>query len=364
MKYKIVNIVVPIFIILLMYMCTIYANAISLAIKNSIMVCLECIVPSMYGFMIVSDILVRTNSHQAIGRVLSPIARYIFHLDGNLFSILLISLVAGYPVGAKMISNLERTNSIDTSIAQNMYCYCYSGGLAFILGTIGKGSTNSLRIASIIYISNIIANLLLAILLNFKNNIHKKDTSSIKVSISSNILIDSINSSFRVIITICTMILSFSIIISLLDTLHINYIISSIGSKMFNTSNFTIEAIFKGILEISNITKLSIMGRYYIPILASMFSFGGVCVILQIVSLSGESFKLGKFLASRIFTCSISFVVSKILCEIFLKNYISVAYMYNTEITENTSVVPSICLIFMSFILLSKSTGHFSEKVI
>lgn len=364
MKSKIVNIIVPILIILLMYISTIYAYEISLVVKDSIMVCLECIVPSMYGFMIVSDILVRTNSHQAIGRVFSPLARYVFHLDGKLFSILLISLVAGYPVGAKMIASLERTHSIDIPIAQNMYCYCYSGGLAFVLGTIGKGSEYGLKITLIIYISNVIANLLLAILLNFKNDIPKKDISSIKVSISSNILIDSINSSFRVIVTICTMILAFSIIISLLDSLSISCIISNIGSRVFNTSATAMESILRGILEISNVTNLSTTGRYYIPILASMFSFGGVCVILQIVSLSGKSFNLGKFLTSRIFTCGISFVVSKVLCEIFLKNYTSVGYLYTTKVTENTSVVPSICLIFMSFILLSKSTRHFSEKVI
>lgn len=346
--------------ILLMWICCNYANIISIAINSSINVCLTSIVPSMYAFMILSELLVRTNSHKVIGNVLSPISRYVLHLDGKLFAIFLISLVAGYPVGAKLISTLEENHSIDTHLAKNMYCYCYSGGLAFILGTIGGG----LKVSLMVYISNILANLILALILNFKYKVPKKETSKVDVKISSNIVIDAINSSFRTIINICIMIIAFSIVISLLDIFNISDILSICISKVLHISNVSAQSILNAILEVSQSANVTIVGSLYLPTVAMIFSFGGVCVIMQVLSISGKSFNLLHFLKCRLFTSMISFLICQWLTRNFLNDELTVSYICNVRVTEETSIIPSICLLFMSFILLSKNTRHFNHNVL
>lgn len=352
---KVSKYIVPIMIVFLMWTCCKFANPISLSIRESINICLVAIVPSMYAFMIVSDLFIKSNSYKIIGRVLSPISRYILHLDGQLFAIFLISLVAGYPVGAKLISTLDEKNLIEKRVAENMYCYCYSGGLAFIMGTIGNGFKNGLEIALIVYISTIVSNVILAMILNLKSKIPKKDTSSIEVNFNSNILIDSINSSFKVMLNICIMIVAFGIIITFLDGFKISDILSIGLSKILNISNKSSHSILNGFLEISRTSSVNIVGKYYLPTLATMFSFGGVCVILQIVSISNKSFNLNKFIISRIVTGMISFIICDVLIRIFLKDNINVIYMINHKLTHENSIVPTICLIFMSFILLSQN---------
>jgi hypothetical protein len=262
-------------------------------------------------------------------------------MDGELFAILLISLVAGYPVGAKLISTLEKQHAIDTSTAKDMYCYCYSGGLAFILGTISGG----LKVALIVYISNVFANLLLALLLNFKSKVPPKDTTSISVKISSETLIDSVNSAFKVMVTICTMIVSFSIAVCLLY-------------KTLEIPNEATRSLIDALLEISNVMHLKVLGGYYLPTVSALFSFGGVCVVLQIVTIADKSFSLKRFLQCRLFTSFVSFVVCYFACKIFLNIGVAVGYVYQTKVTANTSVVPSISLLFMSFILLSSGTAN------
>ncbi|MGN1412554.1 MAG: hypothetical protein ACI4WH_08645 [Oscillospiraceae bacterium] len=355
---KISKYVLPITIIFLMWSCCNFANSISMSIRESINVCLVAIIPSMYAFMIVSDLFIKSNSHKLIGKVISPISRYVLHLDGQLFAIFLVSLVAGYPVGAKLISTLENGNYLDRSKAENMYCYCYSGGLAFIIGTVGTGFKNGLKIALIIYISNIIANLILAIILNFKSKIPSKDNSKIEVSFSSDILIDSINSSFKTMVNICIMIIAFSILISLLDGFKISQLISIGLSKILNISESSAHSILNGLLEISRTSQVNVIGRYYLPTLAFMFSFGGVCVILQIVSISSNGFKLSKFLKCRLLTGIISFIICDVFSKIFLKDDLMVVSNYTPKVTEEKSIIPTICLICMSFILLSKNTKY------
>lgn len=355
---KLSKYVLSIVIILLMWSCCSFANSISMAIRESISVCLISIIPSMYAFMIVSDLFIKSNSHKLIGRIISPISRYILHLDGQLFAIFLVSLIAGYPVGAKLISTLENNNQLEKSKAENMYCYCYSGGLAFIIGTVGTGFKNGLKIALIIYTSNIIANFILAMILNFKSKIPNKESSNIEVSFNSDTLIDSINSSFKTVINICMMIIAFSILISLLDGFNVSQLISRGLSKILNISENSAHSILNGFLEISRTSQVNIVGRYYLPTLAMMFSFGGVCVILQIVSISSDGFKLSKFLKCRLLTGIISFILCDIFSKIFLKDFLMVVSNYAPKVTEEKSIIPTICLICMSFILLSKNTKY------
>jgi hypothetical protein len=315
----------------------------------------------MYGFMVVADLLVRTNSHRLVGKALSPIARNVFHLDGELFAILLVSMVAGYPVGAKLIASLERSNAIPSTTARDMYCYCYAGGLAFILGTVGRGA-NGLRVALVVYASNVVANLLLAILLNLRLKPPKNRTAPIKAKVSSGVLVESINASSRVMLTICVMVVTFSIAIALLDSTTISNALSGIVSQVVGVPRVSVESILNALLEVSNVAKLQLTGEYYLPLVASLFSFGGVCVTLQVVSISGESFSLGKFLKCRVFTAVVSFVVCRALSVTLLSGCVPVGYTYQVQSTESTSVVPSVCLLCMSFILLTSTTKSKSSN--
>jgi len=360
LKFKAINVIFPIVMVFLMWVCCNYVITIGEAIKHSIDVCLTSIVPSMYAFMILSELLVRSNSHRIIGNILSPISRNVLHLDGKLFPILLISLVAGYPVGAKLISTLEDNGSIDTNVAKDMYCYCYSGGLAFIIGTIG----GSLKVSLIVYISNVVANLTLAFMLNFKHIVPNKDVCKADVKISSNVLVDSINSSFKTMINVCIMIISFSIAICLLDVFNISDILSMAISKVLHMSKTSSQSILNATLEVSQTANVSMVGSLYLPTIAMIFSFGGVCVIMQILSIAGKSFNLKHFLKCRIFTSAVSFLICTILTRLLLADTLTTSYICNAKVTQEDSIVPSICLICMSFILLSKNTRHSSHNVL
>jgi hypothetical protein len=233
-----------------------------------------------------------------------------------------------------------------------MYCYCYSGGLAFILGTISGG----LKVALIVYLSNVVANLILAILLNLRFSIPKKDTQPISVEVSSEALIDSVNSAFRVMVAVCTMIVAFSVAMCLLDTLQVSSAIESILHRVFGVSNGVTSSVINAMLEISHVANLRLLGRYYLPTVSALFAFGGVCVVVQIVAIADKSFSLKRFLLCRLLASCVSFVVCCIMCKFLLNNLVAVGYVYQTKVTENSSVIPSISLLFMSFILLSKST--------
>ncbi len=352
---------IPSGMVLLMCIVVTLANDISSSIRNSIEVCLTSIVPSMYALMITSELFVKSNSHMALGRIFSPITRRVFHLDGQLFAILLVSLISGYPVGAKMVSTLERNHAIDSSTAENMYCYCYSSGIAFIMGTISTAfdSTLSLKIALIVYTSTVISNLILATILNFRlrNDINTiPPCDNVRIKLCGEYIIDSINSAFRVLINVCLMVTSFGIFITILDSLKVSEWLSIGIAKLLNVTEISAHTILNSLLEISKTSQVMGLGKYYIPSLALLFSFGGVCVIMQVVSIAGESFNFKKFLVCRMVSGGISFGVCSLLCRVFLNGELmAISTLYTTRLTHETSIVPTVCLLCMSLILL-KST--------
>jgi hypothetical protein len=158
------------------------------------------------------------------------------------------------------------------------------------------------------------------------------------------------------------MVVTFSIAIALLDTTSISSAFSGMVSQLVGVPKVSVESTLNALLEVSNVAKLKLSGEYYLPLVASIFSFGGVCVTLQVVSISGDSFSLRKFLQCRLLTAVVSFIVCRALSITLLSGCIPVGYTYQVHPTESSSVVPSVCLLCMSFILLTSTTKKKSSN--
>lgn len=355
-RYTFKRVLITSTIITLMWACCNYSSSISEYVKDAINTCLLVIVPSMYGFMIVSDLFIKTNVYKLIGKILSKVTKKLLNLNGELFAIFLISNVAGYPIGAKLIASLEANHKIPSRVAKNMYCYCYCSGLAFIMGMLSKNvaDKNALKVSLIVYGSNVISNLILCVIINSRLEPYNEPINSISVKLSSKTLIDSINGSFKVLCSVCTMIVSFSIVISILESTGFSRLIYTLVAKVFNFSLKDANLILNSILEVSRTTYLTVTGILYLPIVSALLSFGGICVVLQIVSIADSSFNLVYFLKCRMFTSMSSFVICYVLVKLLLKQEVYTYYMYaTTKISQQASIVPSLCLLGMSFILLS-----------
>ena len=135
------------------------------AVREGIQLCLNQIIPSLYGFLILTGVLLRTGLHQRLGGLFRPFARHVLHMTEGEFSIFLCSQLAGYPVGVQMLSELVRQGEIPPRRAARLAGICFGSGPAFVLSLVGTCLYPHTPAGSLLLVSGILGNLILAILL-------------------------------------------------------------------------------------------------------------------------------------------------------------------------------------------------------
>lgn len=336
-------------------LCTIFIidseNIIS-ACEKSVNTCLSVIIPSLFAFMVLSQVMVSTGAADILFYPIYKISSIWFKGDRKLFSIFMLSLIGGYPVGIKLLKEYIAYNPNYSAIAEKMLCFCYCGSPAFIIQIAGLTVFNSSQAGLLVYLSNICACIVIAFILNIseKNKISSK-SSKINVKITLNDITSSINSSVKALGIICGTIVAFNIFLEVINFSGITNILNILQ----------LDKLFFATFEISNISLYKGSNFDLLPLFAAITSFGGICIIVQTAALSEGKIKLKKFILSRVPAA----LLSSIFCYFFVSfSGITVQSSVTTEnVPSLSSVNPicSLCIILMTYIII-KNYGNVTDK--
>ena len=108
------------------YFLICYANAAISSIINGITSCLTIIIPALFSFMVLSTFLLESGLYRILSIPFYPLSKYVFRIEPSLFSIFILSQIGGYPIGAKLISELVISGRITKEEADKMLCYCFA----------------------------------------------------------------------------------------------------------------------------------------------------------------------------------------------------------------------------------------------
>lgn len=327
------------------------------AAESAVMKCLTVIIPSLFGFMAISGFLVRTGLYRWLGTPFCGISKAVFGLPPELFAVFLISNIGGYPIGAIMLSRLCKSGQISRSAAEVAQCFCYSSGPAFILGTVGITIFGSSKIGMILFLSCFISNIISAILLG---NIFRKEFALNKKIISdetlsyANELVASITAVSVSLAEISAVIVAFSLAVSTLE--YVGFIPFAVKLLSRFNENQYIKQIFVSFIEITNISYMPNYCYAFLPLIAGMFSFGGICVLIQIFTTVKNTYSIKYLIISRIPMAILSYYSCKILLSV--SNYdVTAAAVTDIGITYcDISPIPSVFLLIMTILLLSKKS--------
>lgn len=335
----------------------IYSKAVAASVSTALERCLTVIIPSLYIFTALSGMFISSGTYQLLGKFFGTFSRYILKLSEELFGIFLISSIAGYPIGAKLISELYDRSEIKKTDAERLICVCYSSGPAFVIGTVGYSmfaKSISVKAGLALFLSNFTANLLLLALMNIRKPVPETNEIRTKLNFSADIIVNSVISGGKSMLIICAVIIFFASLTAIMSVTGIVGKISLAVSTLFGISQPLSETIICALMEISCITELDNAALY--PAAAAMLSFGGLCVLLQIKAIVGSRFSLKCFLLARPLCAGFSYMLAKLfffLFHIYITSEVSV-----TIYTNNTNYSPilSVFLLIMTILLLSEKS--------
>ena len=96
----------------------------------------QMILPTLLPFMILSNLLLQTNAIYYISCALKPILQPLFQISTPSCYAVLVGFLCGYPMGAKIIADLTRSNRISKEEGQYLLSFCNNSSPMFILSYI------------------------------------------------------------------------------------------------------------------------------------------------------------------------------------------------------------------------------------
>ena len=304
MKKKL-NIVIIIISIFFLIEIILNRNLIFDTIGFSLNIWITSIIPSLFPFFVISDILNSYNVINYIPKFIKNIFKKLFNISDNSLFIFFISMLSGFPSNARNIKILYKENKITKEEAEHLLFFTHFSNPMFILGTLVVIFLNNKSLGIPILISHYLPNFIIAILLRKYNNpvnnyiINKKNnpkfgitfTKSIKSSIDSLLLI--------------------------LGTLSVFLIISTVIINLFNLNTIN-SLLIKSILELtSGLKELSMINfnsKLLIILSSCILSFGGLSVHMQVINeLTDTDISYRNFFIGRIFQTTLSLIISYLI---------------------------------------------------
>lgn len=127
---------------------------------DALVLCIRRVIPTVFPIAAAGGILT----------CMAPPPRFLCRLPGRLFcltdesvSVLLISMVSGFPVGAMLASRLLEVGKIDAREAARLCCYTNNASAAFLVGSVGGGFFGSRSLGWILWLSSTLSALCLAV---------------------------------------------------------------------------------------------------------------------------------------------------------------------------------------------------------
>lgn len=319
---------------------------------NGILICGRIIIPSLFPFTVCVLFIIKSGLTGKLD-FLSPLTQKIFGINGEKFSLFILSLIGGYPVGAKLIKETHNNGSITDKEAGIMLNFCINAGPAFIIGAVGTGIMNSKKIGYFLFLSHIISSVMICILSRFIKTETKASQKKLfkSISFSDNLVLSTAEASGSV-LNICSFVILFSTVNAYIEALYQSY------------------PPLKYLLLLSEVTN-ALLYTDNIYLISFLLGFGGFCVWCQVMSfIKGIRLNYPVFFLFRLLHGILSALFTKIFLRIFgvgLPTFssggdFSFRALYSTPALTFSMLVMSI--IFMISISAKKYSAKILEDIV
>lgn len=298
------------------------------AAKTGLDLFANSVIPSLFPFFVATELLSHTNIIKLLGSSFNRFMKPLFNVRGEGSFALIMGIISGYPVGAKIACNFRKNNICSKEECERLLSFTNNSGPLFIVGTVGITMFKSSTIGILLLLTHILAALTVGVIFRFwkcsnrrKKRLHRgfdestiySNTSNVDLSNLGGVLGESISNSISTLLTIGGFVVLFSVIISILQSSHFLNLFA-FAFKAFGIPFNLGSSTLLGMLEITNgiscistiaLKKISIN----IIIIAFLLGFGGISVMLQVWSivsktdLSIKPYILGKLLHGLFSAC-------------------------------------------------------------
>ena len=336
--------------------------------KKGLLLCAHSLIPSLFPFMIISEIIVSCGIGQFISRPLSPVFKRLFGIGDAGTCATVIGLLCGFPIGARCAASLHDRGEMSTSELERTLMICNNASPAFVISTVGAAIMGDLRIGIVIYVCLVLSSLTVSLFAGMfmkKAELFPSLKRSLPSALGAKAFTDAVKNSVLSMLSVCAFILIFSTVVGCVTEL-----ISKAGVPD------TVLCFISGFFELSGgaVSASRLDGTLMRATASALFcSWSGLCVHFQIISAAGGR---GASFTPYFVAKAIQGILCAALCAVCLKFIFPDLLLNDAQVFVPTDTPPSatgtyVCLAFVlassipfSVYLFTKKRRISSKKVI
>ncbi|MBE6824151.1 MAG: hypothetical protein E7513_02270 [Ruminococcaceae bacterium] len=238
-------------------------------ILSGLSFCMTVLIPSLFIFLVIASYISSSKAFFIFSKLFGKATERLLHIPQVCSGAVLLSILGGYPVGARCAKSLYDDRVINKEQAKKLSMIAMCSGPSFVLNFVGNALLNNKKAGLILFISQIIA--FVAVALICGRTIKLKDESVAKeTEYKQTDLVKAVESGCKATFSMCSMVILFSAIISVCDKLLIGYpTVSDFGKILF---------------EVTTACN-SLSRKYPLHLISFSIGFGGLSVHFQIYSM-------------------------------------------------------------------------------
>lgn len=338
------------------------AAAYSELLRDRIALCLQTLIPSLFGCMALTDLLTATGAAAWLGERLRHLARAL-RLSPELLTVFLVSQIAGYPVGTLLLRRMTDARRLSSEDATQLSCACFGGGPAFLVGLAGVQLFGSAAAGWLMLGACILANVCILMLVR-PQALPIARTHPATVRLTADALTGAVSRTMRSLAGICGMVLLFGILMQLCELCGITALLVRMGGAVGIPAQ-TVRAVLAAALDITQLHRLMMCGLPFRAVLAAaaaLLSFGGICVQFQCIALGGGTVHGGRLLAMRLLAAVIAGAVTFLFAGRIPLPETAAVFATRTVISKSGSIVPALLIFCTGFpIVLARNDSAASS---
>lgn len=385
--------VLPFTFVIIAVCLVIFSSSNLTAAKNGLTLWATCVVPSLFPFFVITNLLTHTKIVKFVGKLLDKLMRPIFNVPGVGGFAFVMGLISGYPVGAKIVSDFRKDGLVTKDEGERMLAFTNNSGPLFIISSVGISLFGDTTTGLLLLGTHILSCITVGIILgkfsnksnedfrySFSKNYEKSNNKSLynnklkssasntnsKTNTNSNLTLknlgevlgNSINNSISTILMIGGFVVIFSVIISILNKTHTLDLLSQFLNPFLGFLGFDLsfaKPILSGIIELTNgvnlVSSIHIKAiSQNIVICAFLLGFGGFSVLLQVFSIVAQTdLSMKKYFIGKLLQGIIAGIYTFVALKIFPFINLDMVQTSANSVSSLTSVNNTLYAYFYNF---------------
>lgn len=267
----------------------VYSTEAAEGVKDGIELCLDTVVPSLFPMLLLCMLAVELGYLSRASRWIAPVTMKVLGIPGYAASAVLMSMIGGYPAGAKMVTELYRRGEISLEESRIMALFCFCAGPGFTVGIAG-GLTGSVGAGWILLAVQTIAVLLIscAVCRLERGRMRKTVPDAFygnKPAGTAEAIVSAVSKTAAAMLQICLYVVVFSLAGTLLEVMGISAAAVSLFTA-FGLKSGSAEAIVPVLLEVTGGCVSAVQSG--LPMMAFAIGFGGLSVHMQVLAITSQ----------------------------------------------------------------------------